>query len=372
MEDGRVLALIAADGQRYGFRRQSGDPRRRELRRVQRSARSRPAPGPSAPIPARRSRPQRPTTCAPFPGPSPGGRFNSAYPLWDGTQRILVSWTRVPADRFHRRHGALHQRQPRPRPAPQIAPPLYSAWLFNPTDNTFKPIVAPTEGVMLTDIVSLQARAVPAFVPPVPTGSTLAGDGLGIIDIRSIYDWADATVPLATGTETNAEVIARMSQPRWRTAPGALPAHREGGFDGRQGPDGRFPGFRPQHLARQFRRLHARDPRLRADRSRRLGAREGAGQRRLPDFGDRRECAPAAAVSRSTAPGCSCARAKCSSATAATMPARQPAPLRTAAAACSRRPMRATRVAPPWRSVYGALTNCGGTIACDAATPSST
>ena len=27
-----------------------------------------------------------------IPGPSPGGRFNSAYPLWDGTGRILVSW----------------------------------------------------------------------------------------------------------------------------------------------------------------------------------------------------------------------------------------------------------------------------------------
>ena len=28
-----------------------------------------------------------------IPGPSPGGRFNSAVPLWDGTNRILVSWT---------------------------------------------------------------------------------------------------------------------------------------------------------------------------------------------------------------------------------------------------------------------------------------
>ena len=27
------------------------------------------------------------------PGPSPGGRFNSGFPLWDGSGRILVSWT---------------------------------------------------------------------------------------------------------------------------------------------------------------------------------------------------------------------------------------------------------------------------------------
>ena len=145
-----------------------------------------------------------------IPGPSPGGRFNSAFPLWDGTNRVLVSWTQcrlldttgtiVPCDATNL--AAAN---------PQIAPPLYSAWLFDPADNTLKPIVTPTEGVMLTDIVSLQARPVPAFVQPVNTGSTLAGDGLGIIDIRSIYDWADATVPLATGAETNAAVIARMS-----------------------------------------------------------------------------------------------------------------------------------------------------------------
>ena len=28
-----------------------------------------------------------------IPGPSPGGRFNSAFPLWDGTNRILVTWS---------------------------------------------------------------------------------------------------------------------------------------------------------------------------------------------------------------------------------------------------------------------------------------
>src|SRR6201996_1247685 len=36
-----------------------------------------------------RATPNQVTT---IPGPSPGGRFNSAYPLWDGTNRILVSW----------------------------------------------------------------------------------------------------------------------------------------------------------------------------------------------------------------------------------------------------------------------------------------
>ena len=126
-----------------------------------------------------------------IPGPSPGGRFNSAYPLWDNTNRILVSWSEC---RLIDTTGAIVPCTPANLAVanPQLAPPLYSAWLFDPADNTLKPVVTPTEGVMLTDVVTLQARTSPAFVAPVGTGSTLAGDGVGIVDIRSVYDWADA------------------------------------------------------------------------------------------------------------------------------------------------------------------------------------
>ena len=63
---------------------------------------------------------------------------------------------------------------------------------------------------MLTDIVTLQARNPPAYIAPIGT-STLTGDGVGIIDIRSIYDWADAINPHGHASETNAQTIARMS-----------------------------------------------------------------------------------------------------------------------------------------------------------------
>ena len=144
-----------------------------------------------------------------IPGPSPGGRFNSAYPLWDGTGRILVSWTQC---RLLNSSGVIVPCTDDNLAAPnvQIAPPLYSAWLLNPGNNTFKPVVPPTEGLMLTDIVTLQARTPPAYIPPIGT-STLTGDSVGIIDIRSIYDWADAINPQAISPETNAQTIARMS-----------------------------------------------------------------------------------------------------------------------------------------------------------------
>jgi hypothetical protein len=143
-----------------------------------------------------------------IPGPSPGGRFNSAYPLWDGTGRILVSWTEC---RLLNSSNTIIPCTDAnlAAPNPQISAPLYSAWLLNPSDNTFKPVVPPTEGIMLTDVVTLQSRTPPIVIAPIGT-STLTGDAVGVIDIRSVYDWADATNPQAIAPETNAQTIARM------------------------------------------------------------------------------------------------------------------------------------------------------------------
>src|SRR5438046_6313886 len=68
-----------------------------------------------------------------IPGPSPGGRFNSGYPLQDGTSRILVSWsqcrlidnTQTPPAIVPCTSNALAQ------PNVQAAPPLYSVWMLD-------------------------------------------------------------------------------------------------------------------------------------------------------------------------------------------------------------------------------------------------
>ena len=89
-----------------------------------------------------------------IPGPSPGGRFDSGFPLWDGTNRILVSWSQcrlldvggpdptriVPCTRTRLAD-----------PNALTAPPLYSIWMFNPSQNTILPIMSPVEGVMVTE-----------------------------------------------------------------------------------------------------------------------------------------------------------------------------------------------------------------------------
>jgi len=136
---------------------------------------------------------------------SPGGRFSSAFPLWDGTGRILVTWSEC---RLQNLTGIIL-----PCTAANLAittltaaPVLYSAWMFDPAANTFKPIVTPAEGVFITDIVALQPRpAAPAYIADSFSVTTLP---LGVIDIRSVYDWDGAPWSGITG----AGGIAAMAQ----------------------------------------------------------------------------------------------------------------------------------------------------------------
>lgn len=155
------------------------------------------------------------------PGPSPDGRFLSAFPLWDGTQRILVSWSQC---RLFDHDGPDPTRivpctaQRLAAANPQPAPPLYSAFIFDPADNTFKPLFEPVEGVMITDLVAAQPRAPQRVIldriPGVDFDVDLQADGVGILDIRSVYDF-DGTV---RNTGPGTPDIATLANPALVTA----------------------------------------------------------------------------------------------------------------------------------------------------------
>jgi hypothetical protein len=140
-------------------------------------------------------------------GPSPGGRFNSAYPLWDGSGRILVGWSQC---RLLDTTGTIVPctESRLADPNAQIAPPLYSAWLLDTNDGTLKPVITPVENVMISDIVSLQPRTTPNFIADTPSALALAPDlAVGILDIRSVYDW-DGAPWSGLGSMTIAQVAA--------------------------------------------------------------------------------------------------------------------------------------------------------------------
>jgi hypothetical protein len=151
-----------------------------------------------------------------IPKPSPGGRFNSAVPLWDGTQRILVSWTQCrlvdtsvkPEQIVPCTADALAN------PNAVSAPSIYSVWMFDPTQNTLLPVMSPTEGVMVTDIVAAQPRPLPAVildgVPGVTLNQTWYDQGVGVIDIKSVYDF--------DGVDTANPNIQTLANPAKTTA----------------------------------------------------------------------------------------------------------------------------------------------------------
>jgi hypothetical protein len=165
--------------------------------------------------------PATPNNVVTLPGPSPGGRFSSAVPLLDGTNRILVSWGQC---------RLLNTAQTPPTivpctstalaaPNPQVAPPLYSVWMFDPSANTMIPIMQPVEGVMVTDVAVAQPRPLPNIIPDQVGGPNLnqnwVNAGVGVIDIRSVYDF--------DGVDTANPNIATLANPAL-TAASARPA----------------------------------------------------------------------------------------------------------------------------------------------------
>lgn len=122
--------------------------------------------------------------------PSLGGRFASAFPLWDNTDRILVAWSQcrlvenmiiVPCDATRLAD-----------PNAVAAPPLYGIWMYDMTNDTQVPVVAPEEGIMITEVVAAQPRPAPANIPDRTPGveldADLALENVGILNIRSVYD----------------------------------------------------------------------------------------------------------------------------------------------------------------------------------------
>ena len=126
------------------------------------------------------------------PGPSPGGRFFSGYPLWDGTGRILVSWTQCRLMTATNSAPQACASTTLADPTAVSSPPLYSVWMFDPTDNTLQPVMQPVAGVMITDLVAAQPRTLPAEIvdqqPGVGLDQDMVNAGVGEIDVRDVYD----------------------------------------------------------------------------------------------------------------------------------------------------------------------------------------
>jgi Tol biopolymer transport system component len=154
--------------------------------------------------------------------PSPGGRYYSVYPIQDGSERLLVSWSQcrlveqladdgdpetmdtriVPCTDENLANVVV----PDPDdPAPLavgelgVAQPLYGIWIYDPADETQMVIVPGEEGFMFTEVVTGDPRPFPAVIPDNTNyffqDPSLPDSGQAILNIRNVYDFDGAFPP---------------------------------------------------------------------------------------------------------------------------------------------------------------------------------
>ena len=136
-------------------------------------------------------------------GLSEWGRITTPYPLWDGTDRILLAYrpcevtrdgavipcanlsaaekTRLTATDRTRAEQAADTVQ-------DNAPAAYAIYMFDPRDQTWLNVAAPPPGFMYVDPVAIQPRAEPHATQPTTVDAQLAAQDLALIEVRSVYD----------------------------------------------------------------------------------------------------------------------------------------------------------------------------------------
>ncbi|MEM8500052.1 MAG: hypothetical protein AAF542_18670 [Pseudomonadota bacterium] len=123
---------------------------------------------------------------------SPGGRYASAFPLRDGTQRVIASWSQCRLVIDNNIVPCTEQNLANTSAVP--ADPLYGIWMFDMSDESQLPVVAPEEGVMFTDVITLQDRVFPDDLGSEHIDADLADQGLATLHIASVYDFDGADV----------------------------------------------------------------------------------------------------------------------------------------------------------------------------------
>ncbi|MCP5209108.1 MAG: PD40 domain-containing protein [Hahellaceae bacterium] len=126
-------------------------------------------------------------------GVSLAGRYYSANPILDGTQRLVVSWT--PCRLVNRvEDGELATQTIVPctnanlaNPDLEEAAPLYGLWVLDTNSQTQLPIISPQENAAFTEAIVIQPRVLPP-ANLATVNESLAEEGLGLVTIRSVYD----------------------------------------------------------------------------------------------------------------------------------------------------------------------------------------
>ena len=182
--------------------------------------------------------------------PSLGGRYYSVYPIQDGTDRLMVSWSQcrlieiladdgdpltddsqiVACTEDNLANVIVIDPDDPITPVEGdflVAPPLYGIWIYDPLTDTQAPIVSGEEGFMFTEVVTADPRPIPSVVLDGSNdypynGTALADAGEGVLNIRNVYDFDGA---MLAGVDPSA--LRRSRADAGCQSPGAIPARRK-------------------------------------------------------------------------------------------------------------------------------------------------
>ena len=139
---------------------------------------------------------------------SQGGRYASVYPIQDGSDRMLVSWSQC------RLRDIIDPLNPPPpedivyypctdenliNPLYEEADPIYGIWMYDPRDETQLPVVPPEEGFKFSEVVAADPRPIPPTILDTDyrfdVDPDLVQNQEAVIHIRNVYDF-DGTAAL--------------------------------------------------------------------------------------------------------------------------------------------------------------------------------
>ena len=140
--------------------------------------------------------------------PSPGGRYLFVYPIQDGSGRLLTSWSQCsltdiviivdpdapPVDPIY--YPCTDENLA--DPTLEEAAATYGIWMYDPDDDTQRPVVPPEQGFIFTEVVSADPRPTPPVVPDSNNmfvdDPDLVQESAAILKIRSVYDFDGGAV----------------------------------------------------------------------------------------------------------------------------------------------------------------------------------
>jgi hypothetical protein len=154
------------------------------------------------------------------------GRYASVAPLYDGSNRMVASWSQCRlideiTDPLNPLIGPCTDEN-LADPNFVEADPLFGVWMFDADAQTQLPIVPAEEGEVYTEVVVMEPRTLPPVIldqtPGIELDPDLVAESVGVLHIDNVYDFDGASTvdnvaladPLVTGPQDRRARFVRI------------------------------------------------------------------------------------------------------------------------------------------------------------------